>query len=139
MLAISTLHLANFLPPETSRMQGVADGFQSDLDATTAVLDTLKESSKLFPVLSDQATLLSGDLAVAQARTAELVTAAGAFKPNAFLADRQATYAVLDPAGAKLATTSATTLPVYQTTYGLSTGGQLAPRSLMPINLVSPF
>jgi hypothetical protein len=139
MMAISTVHLFNFIPPEKSRLSAIADSFQAYKDATTKAAKTLSPKSQLFKQLAAKVAAYQAGQDMLDARIAELDRSWAAFDPTNFGRDRLAADPVINQALAEANAKALETETIYNGMYDKSSSGQLQARSLLPITLVSPF
>jgi hypothetical protein len=139
-VAIGTVHLYNFIPPERARLSGIADNFEAAASATKAAANAVKDKkSQLFKDLAAKVAAYNAGVDLLEARIQELDTSWAAFNPSNFPKDRTASDRAVDQALAVNNAKALETEPIYQGLFDKSQAGAIQPKSLLPITLVSPF
>ena len=139
MVAVGTVHLYNFIPPEKQRLSGIAALFSSHIGKTLSSAKKVSPRSQIFAQLAQRVAALKASRDVLAARIAELDASWDAFDPTRFTNDRIAVDPVLDQNTAEANAKSADTEQIYTGLFNRSVAGQLRPQSLQPITLISPF
>ncbi|MDB5099104.1 MAG: hypothetical protein JWM80_3525 [Cyanobacteria bacterium RYN_339] len=139
LMAISTVHLFNFIPPEKDRLSAIAAFFKASQVKTASAAQTVPTRSKLFQQLAQKVKDFQAGEAIVDSRIAELDASWNAFDPHKFGSDRVAADPVVDTALAIANAKSSDTEAIYTGLYERASTGRIQPKSLLPITLVSPF
>lgn len=138
-LAISTIELYNFCPPEANRMNALYNLFMSSSKKASSLAGNTSKKSSLFKRLTSSAKQSNTNALLCLAREQELIRSFNAIDPTQFQTDWTTNNGVLTQDTAIKNATAKTTSAIYNTLYSETSARQLQVNSLLPITLISPF